>query len=367
MFFNTCFAGRSGGAERKTRRAAWAYTARRVSSHGTPCWLLFAAVFLMLASCTPKTPEQKRLVPSVGLPSELLLVVDPEVWNSDLADSLTQLLKGPVPGLMQEEPFFRLTRVLTPNFKPAYSTLHSQFFVRLDPSLAEPVMGVSRNVVSRPQIRVTLAAPSLDVLRAYLYKYGSLARQHLADAQIEMRAAQLRRKHSKRVAADLDSVLGLSIMAPTDMMATKKRDHFLWAGTNRNEKDLNLVVYSYPWDGTEIRTPEHFVSHRDSVMQAHIPGSQPDQWMQTTRVDDRPIVFSEIRTLRGRRIQEVRGLWQMRNGAMGGPFVSHVVIDTAATRVVVAEGFVYSPSTDKRDLLRTLEASLSTLKKSETK
>jgi hypothetical protein len=157
--------------------------------------------------------------------------------------------------------------------------------------------------------------------------------------------------------------MGYSICAPEDIRATKRADHFLWAGSNRNEKDLNLVVYSYPWDGTDVCTAENFVTKRDSVMQQHIPGSTPEQWMQTTRIDGRPIIFSERRDIDGRRVQEVRGLWEMRRGALGGPFVSIVSIDSAAARVVVAEGFVYSPSTDKRDLLRMVEASLRTLRK----
>lgn len=43
-------------------------------------------------------------------------------------------------------------------------------------------------------------------------------------------------------------------------------------------------------------------------------------------------------------------------------FVSLARVDTAAARVVVAEGWVYSLPTDKRDLLRQMEAALRTLR-----
>ena len=48
---------------------------------------------------------------------------------------------------------------------------------------------------------------------------------------------------------------------------------------------------------------------------------------------------------------------------MGGPFVSLVSVDSVAREVVVAEGFVFSPNSSKRDLLRSLEAGLRTLRK----
>ena len=342
--------------------------ATRSSGRRNVLRLLFLHVALLaLVACGPDKTAEKRLVRSVGLPSELLLVTDAQVWQSDLSDSLTQLLCGPVPGLTQAEPFFRLTRILSQHYKPKFSTFHSKLFVRIDPSLRRPLMGLDRDVVARPQIEVTVAAPTLDALRAYLSEYGPRARQLLADAQIDMRAAQLSRKPNRRISSELDSLLGLTIDAPTELCATKRRDHFLWAGTNRNERDLNLVVYTYPWDGSEVLTPENFVHRRDSVMQAHIPGSEPDQWMATTRVDGRPVLLSEMRLMDGRRVQQVRGLWEMRNAALGGPFVALASVDTAQQRVVVAEGFVYSPSTDKRDLLRTLEASLRTLRKAPRK
>jgi hypothetical protein len=59
---------------------------------------------------------------------------------------------------------------------------------------------------------------------------------------------------------------------------------------------------------------------------------------------------------------EVRGLWRMKGDFMGGPFVSHSRVDTINNRVITAEIFVYSPDKMKRNLVRTLEASLYTLK-----
>ena len=58
---------------------------------------------------------------------------------------------------------------------------------------------------------------------------------------------------------------------------------------------------------------------------------------------------------------EARGLWEMKNDAMGGPFVSHVRVDRAHARVVVVEGFVYNPGGLKRDKMRKLNAALYTL------
>ena len=50
----------------------------------------------------------------------------------------------------------------------------------------------------------------------------------------------------------------------------------------------------------------------------------------------------------------------MRNDAMGGPFVCYVYPDEKNNRLLVAEGFVFSPEEKKRALVRGLEAALQT-------
>ena len=58
----------------------------------------------------------------------------------------------------------------------------------------------------------------------------------------------------------------------------------------------------------------------------------------------------------------LRGLWHMKGDMMGGPFVSHARLDEKNNRVVVVEGFVFAPETDKRNFIRRVESALYTLR-----
>jgi hypothetical protein len=298
------------------------------------------------------------------LPSELLLVVDKEVWNSDLQDSINSIVKAQVPGLMQVEELFRVTRILSKDYEATHTTFHTKLFVKVDKDLDRPLMGTRRNEHARPQVELVVAAPSIDVLREYLMLNSDRIKEILLEAQIDKRVELLRKKYSKKVDDDLKEVLGMTIRAPENMRATKKGERFLWGGTNLLEKDLNLVVYTYDWHGEDLHDVDLYVEKRDSVMKLNIPGSCEGQWMRTVREREnkRPLVECRERRIDGREVLEVRGLWEMRNGALGGPFVSLTRVDTVSRKVVVGEGFVYSPSTDKRDLVRQMEAVLRTLR-----
>lgn len=323
---------------------------------------LFALCFLF--SCKPKEGEKTRqIVASKGLPSELLLVVDKQVWQSDVADSLISLTQGDVPGLMQHEDFFRVCRIFSSYYTQKYTTMHSKLFVKLDTSLDKPMIGVSYNVVAAPQIEVTVAAPTLLSLRSILSRHAQTIRDYITDHQLSMRSKRLEKEYNHKADSLLRNSLGYSLRIPKELTYIKQGERFLWASTNRNEKDLNIVVYSYPWNRDDISTPEHFVLMRDSVMKENIPGGSPDQWMQTTKVDGIPILQSRAVRINGKTAFVSNGMWEMKNGGFGGAFVSYSQIDTASATVVVSEGFVYSPSTEKRELLRSLEASIRTLKK----
>lgn len=323
-------------------------------------WMYMAVcVALLLGACCRE--EEKRVIPSKGLPYELLVVVEPAVWNSEAGDSLRAILEGAVPGLPQHENMFRLVRVAPKHYDRMYVTMRNKLFVRLDEKQVSPLLGVVRNVEATPQIEVTLTAHNIADMAAWLGRNKDRLTDLFVDSELDIEAGRLRRKYSQKVADELRDMTGYALYVPEDIKASKRGKDFLWAGTNRNEKDYNIVFYSYPLDGARPFSSEEFVRKRDSVMKVNIPGSTPDKWMTTTREGGLPLVEFRERMVDGQPALEARGLWEMHKGGIGGPFVSLVRVDSASGRVTVCEGFVYSPRTNKRDLVRTLEASLRTL------
>lgn len=67
-------------------------------------------------------------------------------------------------------------------------------------------------------------------------------------------------------------------------------------------------------------------------------------------------------TYRGEYRGVLRGLWRMEGDKMGGPFVSHALLDKKKGQVIVAESFVYAPESKKANLIRRMEAALFTLR-----
>ena len=112
----------------------------------------------------------------------------------------------------------------------------------------------------------------------------------------------------------------------------------------------NLCIYRLG-----VADTRNFIRLRDSVMQINIKGESDAMFMKT--VLGSCSVYPPVQKTDNGFL--VRGLWEMKGDAMGGPFVCRIIQKDGG--VLVAEAFVYAPEMKKRNRIRQLEASLYTL------
>lgn len=338
---------------------SWLYPPRGGLERG---FLLLLLCIIALTACSDRPKEQQK-PHSRGNAYELVLIVPRAIYAGELRDSLDAVLRASTPVLPQHEPLFRLSFVYAEANLTPWRTYRNRLLVELNPEAQEPRFEVARDALSVPQIEVRLQAATAHDLALFVGQVRERLVDVFVEHELDIEASNLQRKHSRVTYNALLELCGHAICVPIGLKASKHAEDFLWTGTNLNDKDQNFVFYSYPWDGQPLSAAQ-FVEKRDSALRQNIPGSRADQWMQTARDPElhRPLLISRQRLLAGRYALEVHGLWEMRNGALGGPFVSVERIDTATRRVLVTEGFIYSPHSPKRNLLRQMEAALRTFR-----
>ena len=309
----------------------------------------------------------EHLPASKGLPFEMVVIAPRQAYEGELSDSVEMLLRCSTPVLPQHEPLFRLNIIWNDANLTTWRTFRERLILDIDSRAAKPSIGVAHNPVASPQLEVKVTARSAHELATMLGLHQERLRDLFVDSELDFMADALRRKYSQSTARTLRAICGHSICVPASLRASKRAENFLWVGTNLNDKDQNFVYYAYPWDGSPFSLAAS-VAHRDSAMRRNIPGSRSDQWMQTAtdrgglqQTDvPRPLAFARTRIINKENVHEIHGLWEMHNGAIGGAFVSLERVDTANRTVHVTEGFIYSPHSPKRNLMRQMEAALRT-------
>ena len=318
-------------------------------------YLSLMLLITVLASC--KKGGKSLITPiSSGRPYEVLVVADDDCWV-EKDSALFNVLDSNVPGLPQAERSFRISRILPAHFDRVMRIFRNIIYVDIQDIYTQGKFKYTRDAYASPQMIMTIQAPNQKEFSEFVKRNGQVIIDFFTRAEMNRQINLLRDKHSPLVSAKAGSMFDCDIWMPTDMNSYKVGKDFLWASNNMN--DLNFVMYSYPFRDNNTFTKEYFIHKRDSVMKVNLPGAEEGMYMETA---DSFLVDVRNIAVKGDYAFEARGLWEMHNDAMGGPFVSHVRVDRANARVIVVEGFVYKPEKLKRDLTRKLDAALYTLK-----
>ncbi len=297
---------------------------------------------------------------ATGFAYEVVVVMDQKDWKGPAGEAIKSELASSVPGLPQAEPSLKITYVQPKDFTGLLRYVRNILVVTIDPTAYTKVsVGYENNVWARGQVVVSLKAPNTESIVEYSKTHEKALVNFFVKVEMNRAIEQLQKEYSMVVMDNLKSDLNVMLNAPANFTYYKDTTDFFWSSNNANTGRMDLIVYTFPYTDPNTFTEEYLVAKRDSVLKANLPGSFPGSYMQTeTRAG---VEYTPI-TLNGIYCGVMRGLWSMQVDMMGGPLVSHTSLDEKNHRVVVAEGFVYAPETDKRNFMRRIEAALFTLR-----
>jgi hypothetical protein len=312
---------------------------------------------LLLTACGGK--KKGFTSTSTGRAYEILVVIDPAMLERPAGKALYEGVLGTnVPGLPQPEPSFRKMYTAPKSFDSTLKLVRNIIIVDIQNIYSAPKMKYSKNVYSYPQMVMTIQAPDEASFADYVTENKQVIIDFFTHAEMNRQIAVLQEAHNDYASIKVKSLFDCDVWVPAELSSNKVGENFFWAGSNTATADRNFVIYSFLYTDKNTFTKEFFVHKRDSVMKVNMPGLDAGMYMSTNAL----LTLVTPIPVQGEYPLEARGLWEMYGDMMGGPYVSHMRYDRANGRIVVAEVFVYSPDTDKRNLIRSLEASLYTLR-----
>ncbi|MDC6350629.1 DUF4837 family protein [Zeaxanthinibacter sp. PT1] len=317
---------------------------------------LLALLFLFTA-CEEK--EKKKYKPeSLGSINNLSVVMENQLWESAVGDSVRAIFAAPAVGLTWEEPLFNIEHMPQRVFTGTTRHRRSVLFVSID---SVSVAHFKKDVYARPQIVAVVKAPSKDQLIENLKKEAEPMIAAFKQQEIEETQSRFRRSLNKGTV--LRDKFGLSLDLPLIYKVGKEEENFVWIDREIQKGTMNILAYTMPADYFDNDTTlvKDIVKMRDSIGKKFVPG--PDIPGKTTYLSTEkafaPHVYST--QVAGMDALEVRGIWEIENYPMAGPFLTYIIDDPDNNRKVVLEGFTFAPSTNKRDYMFELEAILKTL------
>jgi hypothetical protein len=304
---------------------------------------------MVVVSCGGNTDMPKP--GATGKIGELLVIIDKFYWDSEVGDTIRSIFGKLYPGLANPEKYFTLIQAANSSFLPVMQKHRNILRINISSEFTESKLTISRDVWARPQVvfnamgaDISSVAKVLDEKREYmlnLYEHAELERQ-----SINVKAysdTMISRKIKERFNIDLH--------VPSNSGYTMMRNDvdFVWLEMQSNHNSIGVFVYTYPFVDDSTFTLNYLVNKRDSIMKEKVHGARDSSWMTTTKFIMPEL---EIKKFKGLQYGELRGLWELVNDFMAGPFVSRSYINEKERRIVTVEGYVYAPRFDKRDYVR---------------
>ena len=314
---------------------------------------LFLIVSLCLIGCNKK--KQNNLADSSVKMNAVSVMIDDQLWNGEVGDSLRNKFASPVLGLQEEEPIFTLNQY--PGKLLEGFTTNSRNIIVIKKE-AKSKFYIKQNEYVSPQLAVHISGRSVHELIDSIEKNAPKIIQDIKSSEIAFFQSQI--KNDKLVSDKIKARFNIRMNIPLKYKMVVQGRRFLWLKKEITSGNLSLLLYQVPLKSISTNnTVQSITRIRDSIGRRYIHGSKP-----RTRMITEPAFspFLSNTLISGKEAYETKGTWDLKNDFMSGPYINYAFVDKKNKRVLVLEGFCYAPSKEKRDLMLELESIIKTVK-----
>jgi len=313
-------------------------------------------VFVLLVSCNDNSKDQRIIPSSSGHINTLLVVTDNLLWDDSVGEAIRNTFAAPVLALNQEEPLFSLSQ-MPPQVFSGFAT-KNRIILKIEKGKPANT-SINEDVYAKPQTLVVVSGMTNQEIIEQITNNASKIISVFKKEEIKERQRQINKSLFDDKA--LEKELGVSLNFPTAYRIAKQDGKFFWIRKDIATGTMDLMVYEVPLSNIKKGDSAviDVVRMRDSIGEVHIQGPVEGSYLMTEEAFT-PYFYETI--LDNKPTFETKGLWDVKNAFMSGPFINYAIEDKLNNRYIVIEGYVFAPSVEKRDYIFELEAIIKSIK-----
>jgi len=291
-----------------------------------------------------------------GSTNEVLVVMDDSVWEGKAGRALFDVLNSNVKGLPQPEPNFKILQITPENFTRTIRMARNVIIPDISHLYSSSKFTAELDKYAMGQVIMTIQAPDTATFAGFVSENKGSIVDYFITKELERNSKFLKSQISDPLSR-AQQVFGINIHLPKGLTSVTEHPDFYWATNNAAQSRKDIVIYQFPYTTETVFERDSLIAIRNRTLGEYIKGSFNSE-MTTATVyppDYRRIAVDGIFRA------ELRGLWEMTTDMMGGPFVMQAFVNDNTGMVVVVETYVYAPESNKRNLMRNLEATFYTI------
>ena len=309
---------------------------------------LFLLIPFFFISCTKKSDNLPRK--ATGKINTISVIIDDQLWNGEIGDSIRNKFASPVIGLPQEEPLFTINQYPAKLMEGFMTDSRTIIVVK---KAEKTKFEIKKNQYASPQNVFHISGKTSADILEIIEKNAPKIIQIIKDTEI----AENQRIFSQSLlnTQRITNAFNVSLDVPSGYLYALQKNKFIWLKKEIVSGNTSILIYQVPISSIkkDSNSIANIIKMRDSIGDLYIRGTEPDAKM-ITEEGYAPYLF-KIK-LNGKETYETKGTWELKNEFMSGPFINYAIVDNEHDRILVLEGFCYSPSKEERDLVHELES-----------
>ncbi len=341
---------------------------------------VFVVCTFFLPNCTKQQRNTFKSLPTaIGTPGQVLIVIEPELANSSVGDSIMYLLEALYQPLPSPESVLDVTLIPFDKMTDIKRQWKNVLFIG-DLSDNNSILGFIENTLGKENTAEAKATPSLNFAsqkdrwakgQNVMYVYG-FGQDNIGKA-LNQRAESIITKvessyknmidattysmgYEKGLITKLRENILIDLKIPGDYrLALDRKDHY-WFRKQTRKADMGILVQKVPYEVGMQVDEETIIKIRNEFGKKYIVSTPDNSYMTTDQKSLKTPVYFTKTAINGNYALEARGIWKMKNGFMGGAFISYLVYHEPSQSLVFVDGFVYAPDESKRKYIQRLDA-----------
>lgn len=323
--------------------------------------IVIVAATIMLQSCDQRAGKSDK-VRSIGNTSEVLVVLLNDLQKENqIGQIIREQLGQEQYGLTQIEPIFDLAFITVNNFSDMFKKHRNILIVNIDKKVSSTKVESYTDKWSKPQRIIRITSPSTSEFAKKFPEYAEGIIDDYSDAERERIISVFRPSSKNDVLSKVREVYNMDIIVPQGFYVAKNEPGFMWIRKEVSAFSQGIVIISEPYFDEQQFSGQSIMARTNRELMQYVPGESEGTYMAIT---DEFIIPSrkQIDDFVSEYTIETRGVWNVENDFMGGPFVSYTFVDPGTNEIITIMGYVYHPNKKKRNLLRQLEAIIYSVK-----
>lgn len=312
---------------------------------------IIATICLLTVSCNNK--NGKKYLPNIsGRAGEIQVVCTKGNWESDPGAAIRASLGGDFPFLPQREAYYVLYNVPITSFSANFEIHRNIIFMQTEPDSAKTKVEFKTDVWAAPQAVVYITSPNEDEMTKAVIENRDKMRNFFDQAERVRIIDNAKLYEAVEIREKMAAQFGGSPYFPSEYSLKKQTDDFAWISYETTYTNQAVLMYKQPNVDSTWAQPLTILNGITEKMKEEVPGMRDGSYMTVSKITP----SYQWVTLAGKSFAEMRGLWEVENDYMGGPFVSHTFLSKDGQEVITLIAFVYAPKYEKRNYLRQVES-----------